>query len=281
MFKDRIREQYDNLTPGYRQLADYIVDNPLETALLTARQVAQEVGVDPATMVRFAQELGYSGSKELLTEIKDYALEQITSSRKSIAQSGSLEEQVQSIAALTQQKFERFSSTELPNIAQAVKALSQAHHIWIVGEYMSYDVAVLMSKAFNLVGISSSFLHPDKGTIAGVSFKLQPEDALLALASLDPGRETSQAVRLAREKGVRTIAITGSSLSAPAREAEISISIPIKNPSGVPNISVLLLVTMLVWEIAAHQKTEAGNEYFVNLRDELEYLLTGLREYPW
>jgi DNA-binding MurR/RpiR family transcriptional regulator len=146
---------------------------------------------------------------------------------------------------------------------------------------MSYDIAALLVKAFSLIGISSSLLHPDKGSIAGISFRLQPEDVLLALASLDPGVDTSSAVRLARENGVRTIAITGSSLSAPAREAEVSVSVPIKNPVGVPNLSVLMLVMILVWEIVAYQKTGADNEYFVNLRDELEFLLTGLRESPW
>ncbi len=281
MFKDRIRESYDALTTGYRQIADYIIDNTLETALLTATEVAREAGVDPATMVRFSQELGYAGSKELMNEIKDYAREQITSSRRAVVEADSIEALVQEIAQLTQQRFQRFSSTELPNLVKAAKILSQAHHIWIVGEYLSYDMAVLMTKAFTLVGVSSSFLHPDKGALTSISFKLQPEDVLLALASLDPGTETASAVQLARDKGVRTIAITGSSLSAPAREAEISVSIPIRNPSGVPNLSTLSLVAMLVWEIVAYQQIKTDNEYFVNLRDELEYLLTGLRELPW
>jgi DNA-binding MurR/RpiR family transcriptional regulator len=281
MFKDRIREHYDDLTSGFRQVADYIIDNTLEIAFLTASDLARNVGVDPATIVRFSQELGYSGSKELLDEVKDYVHNQVTSSRQAFKEAGSVEEQTQGLTALIQQRFQHFSGTELPSLVQAAKILSEARHIWIVGEYMSYDIAALLVKAFSLIGISSSLLHPDKGSIAGISFRLQPEDVLLALASLDPGVDTSSAVRLARENGVHTIAITGSSLSAPAREAEVSVSVPIKNPVGVPNLSVLMLVMILVWEIVAYQKTGADNEYFVNLRDELEFLLTGLRESPW
>lgn len=33
MFKDRIRENYDDLTPGFRKLADFIMDNSFDVAL--------------------------------------------------------------------------------------------------------------------------------------------------------------------------------------------------------------------------------------------------------
>jgi DNA-binding MurR/RpiR family transcriptional regulator len=281
MFKDRIREKYDDLTPGYRQVADYIINNTLEVAFLTATEVAQNAGVDSATVVRFAQEIGYSGSRELLSDLKEHIRHQISSSRRTTVEAGSIEEAAQGALELSQQRLQRFSSTELPNLTEAAKVLSQADHIWIVGEYMSYDIAAFLVKAFRLAGISSSLLHPDKGSLMSISFQLQPEDVLLALSILDPGLETSQAIRMAREKGIQTIAISGSSLSAPAREADISISVPVKNPAGIPSFSALFLIIALVWEVVTYQQIEEGNEYFVNLRDELEFLLTGLRELPW
>ena len=72
MFQDRIRANYDGLTPGFRKLADFIMNSTLDVAFLTATELSRRVGVDPATVVRFAQELGYSGFRELSIEIKRY-----------------------------------------------------------------------------------------------------------------------------------------------------------------------------------------------------------------
>jgi DNA-binding MurR/RpiR family transcriptional regulator len=58
MFQDRIRENYDGLTPGFRRLADFLMTNTLDAAFLTATELSRRVGVDPATVVRFAQEFG-------------------------------------------------------------------------------------------------------------------------------------------------------------------------------------------------------------------------------
>ena len=72
MFKERIRKYYDALTPGFRKLADFIMQNTLDAAFLTASELARRVDVDPATVVRFSQEIGYSGYRELSREIKRY-----------------------------------------------------------------------------------------------------------------------------------------------------------------------------------------------------------------
>ena len=69
MFQDRIREYYDNLTPGFRRLADFLLNYTLDAAFLTASELARRVKVDPATVVRFSQDIGYSGYRELSREI--------------------------------------------------------------------------------------------------------------------------------------------------------------------------------------------------------------------
>jgi len=40
VFKERIREYYDDLTPGFRKLADFLVLNTMDAAFLTASELA-------------------------------------------------------------------------------------------------------------------------------------------------------------------------------------------------------------------------------------------------
>ena len=49
----------------------------MDVGFLTATELARRVGVDPATVVRFSQELGYSGYRELSREIKRYINRQL------------------------------------------------------------------------------------------------------------------------------------------------------------------------------------------------------------
>ena len=72
MFRQRIQEHYEELTPRFRNLADFILENTIDVGFLTATALARRVDVDPATVVRFSQELGYSGYRELSIEIKGY-----------------------------------------------------------------------------------------------------------------------------------------------------------------------------------------------------------------
>ncbi len=50
---------------GGRRLANFFIGNPEDTALLTSAQVAERCGVHASSVVRLAQDLGFSGYSEL------------------------------------------------------------------------------------------------------------------------------------------------------------------------------------------------------------------------
>lgn len=51
----------EKLTAADRRLADTLLAQPRETAFLSANELAQRAGVNPATAVRFARKLGFAG----------------------------------------------------------------------------------------------------------------------------------------------------------------------------------------------------------------------------
>ncbi len=273
MFRDRIREKYDSLTPGFSLLADFIIDNTLEVAFLTASQLAHRVGVDPATVVRFSQEIGYSGYRELSQEIKRFVFEQVSSRRRMLETPSSFETMVEKTCEVARVNFERFTSTELPILVQAAEALSRAECIWVTGEFVTEDLASFVVGSFGLIGLPAHMVSPDKGSLATCLGRMQKDDALLALNSVDPGIQTRDVIREARAAGVRTIAITASNVSPPAREAEISISVPIRTDEGIPRFSVLLLVMGLIWEILAYHHVDRTTANLVAYGEHLRRVL--------
>ena len=280
MFKDRIREHYDDLTPGFRKLADFIMTNTLDVAFLTATRLSRRVGVDPATVVRFSQEIGYSGYRELSREIKDYVRDQVTSTYREAEDATTVEGLLRSLVQNTQQNFEHFVTTDLSNVGEAVELLKEAPHVWIVAEHMGYDLANFMAKNLQDLGISSSAFYPSMSETASVISQMKDGEILLALVNEGPSIDAGYAVKLAKDKGIKTLCLTGSGVALPAREADLAIIVPIKTPAGVPSFGAEMLVLSIMWEALASSLEEQTADNLKTRRDNMAKILKVRAETP-
>ncbi|HOT90464.1 MAG TPA: MurR/RpiR family transcriptional regulator [Anaerolineae bacterium] len=281
MFQDRIRENYENLTPGFRKLADFIMNSTLDAAFLTATELSRRVGVDPATVVRFAQELNYSGYRELSREIKHYVRDQVTSTYRRTGEAQATEELLQSLVENAAQNMQHFVTTDLPNVIQAVETIKAAPHIWITGEFTCYELAVFLAKKFKTYSIPASAFHPGMGETASILPQMNPDDVLIALVGVEPCLDTGYAVHMAREKGVKTIAITNSGVALPARESSLTIIVPSKTPTGIPTFGTLLQVIALIWEAVTKERASAeALEKLASFSANMEQLLKLRTETP-
>ena len=70
MYRDKIKAKYETFSFNFRKLADFLLQRELDAAFMTATELAQHMGVDAATVVRFAQTLGYSGFREMIKEVQ-------------------------------------------------------------------------------------------------------------------------------------------------------------------------------------------------------------------
>jgi len=273
MFKDRIQEYYESLTPGFRKLADFIMQHTLDAAFLTASELARRVSVDPATVVRFSQEIGYSGYRELSREIKQYVRDQVTASYREAKEAKTEEDVLNVILNNTEQQLQHFRTTEIPRLARAVELLREADHIWITGEFTSFDLATWMAKNLDpSTGIPASYFHPSISETSATITRMQPGDALLAFAVGIPGLDTGYAVRLANEKGLNTVCITNAGTVLPAREADVTVIVPTKSPISVLSPNLSLLVIGSLWE--ALTKADAVGDDFTAVHDAMSEILT-------
>ena len=73
-YEERIRQDRSNMSKSFAKLADFLLDSYIESAFMTASELAHELDLDAATVVRFAQTLGYTGFPELQREIRQRVL---------------------------------------------------------------------------------------------------------------------------------------------------------------------------------------------------------------
>jgi len=77
-FSQRINSRLDQLTKSERKIADYLQRNFEEAAFFSAAELADRLDLSEATVVRFAQSIGFSGFPELRQCLKDLLMEKVT-----------------------------------------------------------------------------------------------------------------------------------------------------------------------------------------------------------
>jgi len=273
MFQERIREYYESLTPGFRRLADFILNSTLEAAFLTATELARRVDVDPATVVRFSQEIGYSGYRELSREVKAYVRDQITATSRQAREATDEAALLDGLYASVQQSMQHFMATEKPKLAEIVKALGEAQQVWVIGEGISFDLANFFSKLLESAGISSGVFYPGMVEASRWLSRMREGDVLLTLALGNSGVDSGYTVHQAKEKGVRTLCLCGSDVALPARESDLSVALPVHGPHGIPSFASAGLILALLWEALASRDPEKTQAMFADIESTLKAFL--------
>ena len=275
MVKDKIQKQYASLTPGLKKVADFITENTINAAFLTEQEVADLIGVELETIKGFCQEIGFSSyqelSKTLRTEMYTQAKDthQITEEQKN---------EVKLLHALyenLQKNLHRAFINEMTSVAEAVKILSQATHIWLVGEYTYYLLAQFLAANFAPVNIPATAFRAEVHESASAISQMDKGDALIALAFGQAGIDTGYTVKLAKEKGIKTICLGNSREILPAKEADISIIDPPKSDVNIASFdSSLLLCSFLVEAVATTRVSiEETLDHFIELHENMGTLL--------
>ncbi len=256
MFRQRIQEHYEELTPRFRTLADFVLENTLDVGFLTATALARRIGVDPATVVRFSQEIGYSGYRELSIEIKEYVNKELALRYKNGAPEA--EGLAGEIAVLADELSDRILSfkSEAARIAEVTEALQQATRIFVASEGASYGLASLWANYLRIIGLEAYAISVNAAQAALMLRDAKPGDLIFAISlGLDPEVDLGYLLHNAQKHALRTISITTNATLLPARQADINLTAPAETPSGYPSFDTLMGLLSLIWQ--ALLKTDA------------------------
>jgi DNA-binding MurR/RpiR family transcriptional regulator len=272
MFRERIQDKYDQLTPSFRKLADFILQRQLDAAFMTATELANRLGVDAATVVRFAQNLGYSGFRELIKEVQQVVKEELTTSYSpdlsapdDVGVFRSLLENERHNLALAQAQLTEQANTILPT-------LLEAKQVWVLGQGHGFYLAGLCASVFRELGLPAVAIASDPLEAAQNLKRVGPEDAVVGFSLTGMDLTVADAVKFARERGAKTIVFTASTIAAPALAAETTVTCPGPTKTHMPSfaglaamISVLAAGFMARYPEQAEGMTEDLKQSFRDL----------------
>jgi len=231
-----ITRKYPNLSAGFQKIARYVTQNPNVVALESISVIAAKCEAHPSSLVRFAQEFGYSGFKDLQSVFQTRLATAAPGFRERIkaldgelsrnASSGNLgylrELVVRDIAAL-QDLLDRISEEAL---ASAAQLLTQADAIYIAGQLRSEPIALLLRYLMTMLHRRVILLDPAGGLSQEMAGTMGGRDVLVAIAFRHYAQEVVAIAELAAEKRIPTIAITDSQLSPLAKDASVLFTVP-------------------------------------------------------
>ena len=256
--RDRIIAERAHMPKRLAQVAEFAVSHPDEIALGTVGSIAGEAGVQPSTLVRFAQALGFQGFSELQAVYRrklqqrwpDYQ-DRINTLRAKAQDdpggnllAGFSEATIRSILRMRE-------AIEGERFAAAAKIISQADTIFLLGNRRAFPAASYLGYLFAKLDMRHQLLtniaHMGEAELSGASQR----DALLAISFTPYTPATVEITKGAADRGVPVVSITDSTFSPLAPIARIWLEVVEEDYVGFRSLGATFCVCMALATFAA------------------------------
>jgi DNA-binding MurR/RpiR family transcriptional regulator len=232
------------LTPKGHEVALLLTRNPRDAAFLPASQLAREIGVNVATVVRFAQSLGFSGWKEFQLHFRHRYLASVLPSEMAHERR---EEAWQSpFDAVLHQDVENlhatFSTVDRTVLAEVVRLLDAAGKTLVVSSGSYSAVGHILVHKLNVMGYDARL--ETRGGVHSIAAlaTLTSEDCLVAISFLRLIRHVVVSVEECKRRAIRTVALTDSIFSPLARAATYTLMVPTESISWFQSLTAAVSV---------------------------------------
>lgn len=271
-----LKEVLANLSGAERRLADHLLAHPQQVVHMNAREYAEICGCSPATVVRFAQGLGFPGFTELKLDLaRESPLEEMDDFQSVIRDNDDMATIVYKAQRIHLRNVSlTYGMLNVPMLSQAVEAICACRRIHLFGVGASGLLAMDFLHKASRIGLPATY-HADAHTnLAAVSL-LGPEDMVIAISYSGETKETVLAARAAKERGAGLITITQANRNALSRLADYPFFVPAEEKelrvgAMTSRNSCSLILDLLYLGIAKHEPDRVEE----NLRQTLELIRT-------
>ena len=256
-----IRARFAELSPQFQAGAAFLLDHPDEVAVLSMRKVAERAHIQPASLVRLSQVLGFPGWNEL----RDLCVarvrmrpEPLTARARSLVAGGKKDTLTHDLLIAQQQNLEATATHNERGVLQAARVLRKARHVHVAGFRSCYAVAFGLVYGYGLFRPSVSLLTGEAGTLEMQLRGIARESATVVISFAPYSVEAVRVAEVALEKGSRLIAITDSAVSPIALHAESVLIFSHESPSFFPSlVAATAIAESLVAQLLALEGAEA------------------------
>ena len=257
--KTRIAARAQKFPKRLSQVAAFALEHTDEIAFGTVSSIAAQAEVQPSTLIRFAQSLGYQGFSEMQEVFRQRL-------RGGLPSYDERMEKLRLHASKPSAVFLGFSAAAEKSIAnlrevldpaaldRAVDALARAETIYLIGFKRSAPVTAYMAYAFGKLSVRSIMVGATE--MDQLNFATG-HDAVIAVSFTPYAPETLGLTQSAASRGVPVIAITDSAFSPLAKHATHWFEVVEANFEGFRSLAATLALAMTLTVAIAEKRQPA------------------------
>src|SRR5215475_12957537 len=194
---EKIVEAFDGMSEQLQVAARYLLEHPHEVALLSMREQARRADIQPATMTRLAQHLGYAGYDEVRQLYAD-AMRRDGTGFAGLAAAQAKKQKLKGDRALAADMLGGVGAqvaaltrpAMLDTLADGARLIERARRVYCLGLRSSHSAAWHLHYILSIAGKQSIMLDAIGGIGADALGSATANDVLVAVSDMPYTRQT-------------------------------------------------------------------------------------------
>ena len=263
MLLENVRRLYPELTRSQRKLADFIATSYRDAAFMTAARLATRLSLNEATVIRFAQRLGYAGYPDLIRDVRLLVHEELEAPPGDTQAPRASMHEFLNVQVHNAQRLVSHIPAEAAD--QAVQAVLAAQRIYVVGQGLAGIMAQALSLALRSIGLAAEHPSADPLVLAVLGSETGA-GCLVVGISLEESPQIANLLIHARLRGALTLALTSSSVSPCALAANLAIACGQDDGFSLPSLTPLAIAIDALVQAVAGELGERANAQRLAIR---------------
>lgn len=253
-----IAQCYEKLTKKEKHVADYFIKNQYNIFTLSVEGIAKQTGASTATIVRFAQHMGFSGynqlKNQLINEVKEKMRPEdrfklLTQNQNKISACMRIAKQEVENINLTLDKLDR------DRYETFIESLKKAKSVFTIGIGISSIMARLTAYWLNQAGLKTFYFDQQEHSFIEKLINLKKGDLVVGFSFPPYSKDTIRGLKFCFERDLTCLSFTDKLTSPIVKWSHEYLVVQTKNLMFTNSISALsTLINSIATEIALTNK---------------------------
>jgi len=233
-----LRERFPTMSPEFRRAARFLADHPEEVTVSSMRALAARARIQPPTLVRFAQSLGFPGWPAMreIYVASFRARREPYAARAQALVSRQGRDLIQDVCEAQKLDIDMTRARSAATLPKVAALLRKARTVHVAGFRSSYAVAFGFAYLYRLFRPSVSLIGTEGGTLEMQLRAIGSADATVVVSFSPYSREARLVAEAASRAGSKLIALTDSTVAPIALRADETVVFSVTSPSFFPSL---------------------------------------------
>lgn len=260
-----IQLRFSRLSKGQKLIAEYILKNYDKAAFMTAARLGVSVGVSESTVVRFANELGFSGYPKLQKALQELIKNKLTTVQR-LELSNDYVSEGYALKGVLKADMENIRATlekiNYNTFEEVINKIFEAKSIYIIGLRSSTALAEFLGFYLNVILKNVRTVSYGISDIFEQMINAGEGDLVIGIGFPRYATRTIDALNFAKDRGAEVLAITDSLLSPLASKADYTLIAQSNMASFVDSlVAPLSVINALIIAVGMREKENVADTF--------------------